>query len=192
MKLKLLLEIIENIKTNSAIKAEVEEDIILYIREYIASTITEHEVKLLKGFDGEFEVDLHLISWLLFDDESNRNQIFANLKSEIFEQNKGESIDYFDKIIDSNRKKNPLEDIPMIFYKSVSTYIKNREIKDNKLDYAIRFLKNISWKYSSYSELSDKQANYLNQLIKDYPDFFNNDFLKEKGFSNECEIISGL
>jgi len=189
MKLKTLIEIIENFKTNSEIKAEVEEEKILYIKEYIASTIKEHELKLLKGIDTELEVDLDLISWLLFDDESNRIHIFGNLNSEIFTQNKYELIDYFEGIIESKRKKNPVEDIPFKFYKFVSIYIKNRGIKNKQLDYVIRFLNTISWKYQSYSELSPKQTNYLNQLIKDHPDFFNNDFLKEKGFSNECEIV---
>ena len=67
--------------------------------------------------------------------------------------------------------------------------MQNRGINDK---YAIRFLKNISWKYESFNTLTNNQKEYLNTLITENPIFFNNDFLKEEGFSKECEIMSKI
>ena len=45
MKLKILLEIIDNIKTGSEITIGLKEDILCFIEAYIASTIKENEIK---------------------------------------------------------------------------------------------------------------------------------------------------
>lgn len=192
MKLKILLDIIDNLKTNSEIKTEIEEEKIIFIEEYIASTIKDSEIALLKKLDNKIEVDTEVLSWVLFNNESDRNRIFNNLNSKTFTNKSVEVIDKFEEIISSNKEINPIETIPLEFYKYVSLYIQNRGINNKQLDYPKRFLKSISksWKQKSFSDLTPRQSDYLEKLIKDHPKFFNNDYLKEQGFSSECNIIA--
>ncbi|MBT3582538.1 hypothetical protein HN510_01845 [Candidatus Woesearchaeota archaeon] len=192
MKLKTLLDIIAKLKQNSEITTKLEEREINYIREFIASTIREHEVELLKNLENGIEVDIEVIAWVMFHSESERRYIFNNLNSETFKNKNVEVIDNFEEIISSNKEIKPFETIPFKFYKYVSRYIKNRGIADNQANYAKRFLQNISYKYESYSQLTIRQYDYLEKIIKEYPDFFNNDYLIEEGFENECKIIAEL
>jgi hypothetical protein len=196
MKLKTLLYIINNLKANSEINRGIKEDEIVFITEYIASTIKDHEIELLNKIDPESDVDIDVISWALFDSDSNRNHIFNNLNDKTFAHKSVDVIDHIDEIIREKTEKKldsvSIEIVPFKFYGYVSQYIENRGSNNKQLDYAKRFLKTLSWRYESYTDLTNNQINYLKQLIKEYPNLFNNDFLIEKGFSNACKIISEL
>jgi hypothetical protein len=189
MKLHIFLETIENLKTNVKISYDLEEEIKIFIEDYIVSIIKDEELEILKKLNSDTEIDLEILSWVLFYSEIERKQIFENLNDETFMSKSTEAINQLEEFIAEKREKNPLENIQFEFFKYVSLYIANRGI-NNK--YAIRFLKNISWRYESYDSLTNNQKKYLNTLITENPIFFNNDFLKEEGFSNECEIMSKI
>ena len=185
-----LFEILNKTKNKDCSEFGIEESQLIYINERIKPILSEAELLILKSYSPEILIDIELLAWILF--EEKRCFILSKLDNNFFQLNRKDQLNKVEDIISSNIDIEPLQKIPIKFYSAVSDYLKKSMIDQYPFNQkSRRFLKSISNnKYTSYSNYSEPQKDWLKSLINNSPNYFSNDFLREKGFNSECNIIS--
>lgn len=193
LKLKELIEIINSRELIENSVSSLAKDLKLsersaYLIKFRIIELTEQELSQIAYFDNR---SLEILGIISLQDSINRNKLLQEFDTIYSNNNSFETIE---SIINKNKTPNILDQLSDKYWNCIHDYLIERSINEYPFNLtSIRFIKSIS--RTKYSKLSDKQKNWIDNLISadvngfDPNPIFSNTILKNKGLENDYRLI---